>query len=55
MTQRPDLEGPVIGVDIGGTKVAAGIVDASGKILTQLRTPMPANDGPEAGDRKSVV
>jgi len=49
MTQRPDPEGPVIGVDIGGTKVAAGIVDATGKILTQMRTPMPANDGPEAG------
>jgi glucokinase len=48
MTQRSD-HGPVIGVDIGGTKVAAGIVDASGKILSQLRKPMPANDGPEAG------
>ena len=49
MTQRRDQEGLVIGVDIGGTKVAAGIVDANGKILTQLRTPMPANDGAEAG------
>jgi len=48
MTQRSD-HGPVIGVDIGGTKVAAGIVDASGKILSQVRTPMRANDGPEAG------
>jgi glucokinase len=41
--------GPLIGVDIGGTKVAAGNVDSRGKILTQLRKPMPANDGPEAG------
>ncbi len=49
MTQRRDQRGLVIGVDIGGTKVAAGIVDASGKILTQLRKPMPANDGAEAG------
>jgi glucokinase len=49
MTQRRDQDGLVIGVDIGGTKVAAGIVDATGKILTQLRQPMPANDGPEAG------
>jgi glucokinase len=49
MTQHSDPKGPVIGVDIGGTKVAAGIVDASGKILAQLRTPMPANDGEEAG------
>lgn len=49
MTQRRDQEGLVIGVDIGGTKVAAGIVDAGGEILTQLRKPMPANDGAEAG------
>jgi glucokinase len=49
VTQRRDQEGLVIGVDVGGTKVAAGIVDASGKILTQLRKPMPANDGAEAG------
>jgi glucokinase len=49
VTQRRDQEGLVIGVDIGGTKVAAGIVDASGKILKQLRRPMPANDGTEAG------
>jgi glucokinase len=41
--------GPLIGVDIGGTKVAAGVVDASGKILSHVRRPMPANDGPEAG------
>jgi glucokinase len=49
MTGSSDQQGPVIGVDIGGTKIAAGMVDASGKILTQLRTPMAANGGPEAG------
>jgi glucokinase len=49
MTQSSDQQGPVIGVDIGGTKVAAGIVDARGKILTQLRKPMVAKDGAEAG------
>src|ERR1700685_2913166 len=37
-----------IGVDIGGTKVAVGIVDSEGKILTQLRHPMMANSTPEA-------
>jgi glucokinase len=33
----------VVGVDIGGTKVAAGLVDCSGKIHAQSRTPMVAN------------
>lgn len=34
-----------VGVDIGGTKVAAGIVDAGGRILEQVAEPTP--DGPE--------
>jgi glucokinase len=37
----------VLGVDIGGTKIAVGIVDRSGKILAQGRTPMVANRTPE--------
>jgi glucokinase len=38
----------VLGVDIGGTKIAVGIVDRAGKILAQGRTPMVANETPEA-------
>lgn len=38
----------LLGVDIGGTKIAVGIVDRSGKILAQGRTPMVANGTPEA-------
>src|SRR6201997_2723082 len=38
----------VLGVDIGGTKIAVGIVDRAGKILAQGRTPMVANGTPEA-------
>ena len=30
-----------IGVDIGGTKIAAGLVDDEGRILEQLRVPTP--------------
>jgi glucokinase len=41
--------GLVIGVDIGGTKIAAGVVDASGSILRQTRAPMAANSGASAG------
>ncbi len=33
----------VVGVDIGGTKVAAGLVDRNGEIRSQIRTPMVAN------------
>jgi glucokinase len=43
---RDDL---VIGVDIGGTKVAAGLVDPSGKILCHTRTPMISNNGAASG------
>jgi len=38
----------VLGVDIGGTKVAVGLVDRNGNILTQGRKPMIANGTPEA-------
>jgi glucokinase len=33
-------DGLIIGVDIGGTKVAAGLVDNSGEIQRQIREPM---------------
>ena len=36
--------GRLIGVDVGGTKVAAGLVDATGEITCQTRTPMVATD-----------
>jgi glucokinase len=43
---RDDL---VIGVDIGGTKVAAGLVDPSGEILCHNRNPMICHDGAASG------
>lgn len=33
-----------IGVDVGGTKVAAGLVDTTGAIIYRTRTPMAASD-----------
>jgi glucokinase len=42
-------DGPFLGVDIGGTKVAVGIVDRSGKILAQDRKPMVTNRTADAG------
>jgi glucokinase len=37
----------ILGVDIGGTKVAVGLVDREGKILAQVGRPMPADGTPE--------
>ncbi|WP_418910619.1 ROK family glucokinase [Arthrobacter koreensis] len=36
--------GLAIGIDIGGTKVAAGLVDASGRVLEVLRRSTPGQD-----------
>lgn len=38
-----------LGVDIGGTKVAAGLVDPQGTILFQTRVPMPAHGSAAEG------
>jgi glucokinase len=40
------------GVDIGGTKIAAGVVDADGNVLAVQEHPTQAGDGPEAGLRR---
>jgi len=47
MTETNDIL--VVGVDIGGTKVAAGLVDRNGEIKSQVRTPMVANRGAGEG------
>src|SRR5580658_5123438 len=49
MTESSKRGDVILGVDIGGTKVAVGIVDRDGKILTQGRKPMIANSTAEAG------
>lgn len=40
-------EWPVVGVDVGGTKIAAGVVDAAGRISGQVKLPTDTNQ-PEA-------
>jgi glucokinase len=42
--------GLAIGVDIGGTKVAAGVVDQDGRILTRVRHDTPAHDPEKVED-----
>ena len=44
-----DRDRLVIGVDVGGTKVAAGLVQPDGAITKQLRVPMAADGTPQEG------
>lgn len=39
------LNGPVLAVDIGGTKLAVGVVDPDGRVLCQRRAPTDSPDG----------
>ncbi len=51
MTADYSQSGVFLGVDIGGTKVAVGLVDRTGNILDHLRHPMMATGTPEAALR----
>jgi glucokinase len=39
---------PVVGIDLGGTKILAGVVDAKGKIIGQAKRATKPEDGVEA-------
>ncbi len=41
-------EAPFLGLDIGGTKLAAGIVTREGTVLAHARQPSQAEEGPDA-------
>jgi glucokinase len=49
MNKKTTSEQPTLGIDIGGTKVAAGLVDSSGTILFHTRVPMITTRTAEAG------
>src|SRR5256885_17211860 len=36
---------PVVGVDLGGTKILVGVVDAENRILGRAKRPTPAKEG----------
>ncbi|WP_018501952.1 ROK family glucokinase [Parafrankia discariae] len=47
----PEGDGDLaIGVDVGGTKVAAGVVDAQGRMLASARRPTPSHAPAEVAD-----
>ncbi len=48
MERRPG-KNLVLGVDIGGTKVAAGLVNSRGEVLVTARARMVTNEGPQEG------
>jgi len=52
---RPAGTLPILGVDIGGTKVAAGLVSREGQILKQIREPMQASGTAELALRAVTV
>lgn len=39
---------PLLAIDVGGTKLAVGLVDSGGALLTSANRPTPRGDGPEA-------
>lgn len=45
---------PVLGIDIGGTKLAVGVVAPDGRRLAKERAPTSAREGPEAVIRRLV-
>ncbi|TQL19104.1 ROK family protein [Streptomyces sp. SLBN-134] len=48
MTARHPDDAPVIGLDLGGTKIAAALVAAGGAVLARHSLPTPATAGAEA-------
>ncbi|MCM3885748.1 ROK family glucokinase [Frankia sp. R82] len=47
--------GLTIGVDVGGTKVAAGVVDGAGAVLASVRRPTPGHSSAEVADTIAAV
>jgi glucokinase len=41
-------DGPILGIDIGGTKLAAGVSTEGGELLSQAQLPTLADEGPDA-------
>src|SRR3954447_23184146 len=49
---EPAARGPVLGLDIGGTKIAVGVVDQQGTVLSYARAPSNPEQGPDQSLRR---
>jgi glucokinase len=47
--------GLTVGVDVGGTKIASGVVDEGGKILEQEQVPTPGSGGGDASGIPAAI
>ncbi|MFH1739667.1 MAG: ROK family protein [bacterium] len=45
--KKADLEKPVLGIDLGGTKILAAVVDNEGRILSRSKRKTRSEQGPE--------
>jgi glucokinase len=51
MTDEPppsDNDGPILGIDIGGTKLAVAVATSAGEVLAERRAASRAREGPDA-------
>lgn len=58
MDPHPPMDAPILALDIGGTKIAAGLVDAKGQLLHQNRQPTPHSEDPHevwAAARRTIA
>src|SRR4051812_43479564 len=46
--ERPSVRDLVLGLDVGGTKLAAGVVAPDGRVLSWLSGPTRVEEGPDA-------
>lgn len=46
---------PMIGLDVGGTKIAGGVVTGDGRVLQRMRVPTPTDDGSATVDAMAAV
>ncbi len=52
---KPGVQGPFVGVDLGGTNIVAGLMDAEGRILARSKKKTGADTSPDAVVRRILA